>query len=106
MNKTSLAISALVIVSATAMGFSGFAATQSAVALFDTNNNASQSATQSAAAATGGASGGSATSGDNGAAASGGVSGSISISQGICQQIAQSGAFGFSNNSISSSDCS
>jgi hypothetical protein len=101
MNKTSLAISALVIVAATAMGLVGFAATQSAAAQdFNTNNFASQSSTQTAAAASGGASGGSA---DGGGAASGGASGSITITQSVCQQIAQSGAFGLSENTIKNS---
>ena len=99
--KTSLTISALVIVAATAMGLLGFAATQSAAAQdFNANNFASQSSTQEAFAAAGGASGGFA--GDGGAA-SGGASGSISITQSVCQQISQSGAFGLSENTIKNS---
>jgi hypothetical protein len=97
MNRTSLAISALAIVAATAMGFYGFLTTQSAAAQtnsYNTNNAASQSATE-----TGTATGG--TAGNNGAA-SGGF-----VSQGICQQIAQSGAFGSSENEIEKGvDCS
>jgi hypothetical protein len=101
MNKTSLAISALVIVAATAMGLVGFAATQSAAAQdFNTSNSASQSATQSAFAASGGASGSFT---DDGGSGTGGTSGSISIIQSICQQIAQSGAFGLSDNTIKNS---
>jgi hypothetical protein len=93
MNKTSLAIPALVIVAATAMGFFGFVATtQSAAAQdFNTSNSASQSATQTGTATSGGASGG---------AATGGTSGSASVTQIICQQIAQSGAFGSSSNTV------
>jgi hypothetical protein len=102
MNKTSLAISALVIVAATAMGLVGFAATQSAAAQnFNTFNSASQSATQEAAAASGGASGSFTDDGDG--SGTGGTSGSISITQSICQQIAQSGAFGLSENIIKNS---
>jgi hypothetical protein len=83
MNKTSLAITALVIVAATAIGF---VSTQSAAAQFNTDNSATQSAT-------------------NTATATGGAGGDVSISQSICQQAAQSGAFGTSNNTVSS-DCS
>jgi hypothetical protein len=112
MNKTSLAIYALSIVAATAIGF---IATQSAAAQiitvptpgtttgFNTNNAASQSATQT----------GTATGGNGGAggisvfgSANGGNGGDADVDQGICQQIAQSGAFGSSSNSIKFSDCS
>jgi len=112
MNKTSLAITALAIVAATAIGLvtTQSAAAQALVPMtppptsttnsFNTDNAASQSSTQSAAAASGGASGG------TGLGGTGGISGSVSISQGVCQQIAQSGAFGISENEIENSDCS
>jgi hypothetical protein len=94
MNKTSLAISAVVIVAATAMGFFGFiATTQSAAAqsFFNTNNSASQSATQT----------GTATGGPGGVAVGGSANGGdASVQQSICQQAAQSGAFGSSSNTI------
>jgi hypothetical protein len=107
MNKTSLAITVLAIVAATAIGF---IATQSAAAQvmvptpgpttgFNTNNGASQSVTQTGTA-TGGAGGA------GGAFGNGGNGGDADVDQGICQQIAQSGAFGSSNNTISASDCS
>ena len=102
MNKTSLAITVLAIVAATAIGL---VTTQSAAAqLFNTNNSASQSSTQTGTA-TGGAGGpgGISILGGN---ANGGAGGSASVSQGVCQQIAQSGAFGTSTNTISASDCS
>ena len=101
MNKTSLAITVLGIVAATAIGL---VTTQSAAAqLFNTNNGASQSSTQTGTAA-GGAGGAGGIS--VGGSANGGPGGSASVSQGVCQQIAQSGAFGSSSNTISSSDCS
>ena len=90
MNKISLAITVLAIVAATAVGF---LTTQSAAALFDTSNTASQTATQEGAAASGGASG-------SFGGGTGGTSGSASVSQSICQQIAQSGAFGSSLNKL------
>ena len=97
MNKTSLAITVLGIVAATAIGL---VTTQSAAAqLFNTNNSASQSSTQTGTA-TGGAGG------PGGFFGNGGNGGSASVDQGICQQIAQSGAFGSSSNSITGSDCS
>ena len=100
MNKTSLAITALVIVAATAIGL---VTTQSAAAQFNTNNGASQSATENATATGGaGAAGGIGVFGS----ANGGAGGRASVDQGVCQQIGQSGAFGSSNNTISSSDCS
>jgi hypothetical protein len=110
MNKTSLAITALVVVAATAIGFYGFVATQSAAAqliavpspqnnAFNTDNTATQSATQTGTAA-GGAGG------PGGFFGNGGNGGSASVDQGICQQAAQSGAFGTSSNSILASDCS
>jgi hypothetical protein len=99
MNKTSLAITALVIVAATAIGF---LTTQSAAAQFNTGNSASQSGSQTGTA-TGGAGGAGGTSvfGD----ANGGAGGSASIEQGICQQTAQSGAFGSSSNSFTAEEC-
>jgi hypothetical protein len=93
MNKTSLAIYALVIVAATAIGF---LTTQSAAAQFNTSNSASQSATQ-----TGTAAGGAFGNGGNG-----GNGGDADVDQGICQQIAQSGAFGSPSNTIKFSYCS
>jgi hypothetical protein len=103
MNKTSLAIIALAIVAGTAIGL---VTTQSAAAqlsLFNTNNAASQSSTQ-----TGSATGGNGGPGgvSIGGSANGGRGGDASVDQGVCQQIAQSGAFGSSSNTISSSDCS
>jgi hypothetical protein len=113
MNKTSLAITALVIVAATAIGFYGFAATQSAAAqalvpaprlmtptpqnnAFNTDNSASQTASQT----------GTATGGDGGFSIGGSANGgSATVDQSICQQAAQSGAFGTSNNTISTGSC-
>ena len=96
MNKTSLAITALAIVAATAIGF---VSTQSAAAqLFNTNNGASQSSTQTGTAAGGvGGVGGVSVFGN----ANGGRGGDASVDQGVCQQIAQSGAFGSSSNTFS-----
>ena len=100
MNKTSLAITALAIVAATAIGL---VTTQSAAAQFDTSNSASQTASQTGTATGGaGAAGGIAV----GGSANGGPGGSASVSQSTGQQIAQSGAFGSSSNSIFGSDCS
>jgi hypothetical protein len=79
MNHTTLA---LVAVLAAAIGFYTFVATQSAAAVFDTDNIISQTATNTATAATGG------------------TSGDASINQSICQQAGQSGAFGSSSNKI------
>jgi hypothetical protein len=97
MNKTTLAITVLAIVAATAMGLYGFVATQSAAAQFDTDNSASQSGTQT----------GTATGGDGGAGgtsvfntANGGAGGAAIVGQSIAQQAAQTGAFGTSSNSI------
>jgi hypothetical protein len=100
MNKTSLAITALVIVAATAIGF---LTTQSAAAQFNTGNSASQSSTQTGTA-TGGAGGAGGTSvfGD----ANGADGGEASLEQGACQQAAQSGAFGSSSNSFTAEECS
>jgi hypothetical protein len=100
MNKTSLAITVLAIVAATAIGL---VTTQSAAAQFNTSNSASQSSTQTGTAA--GGAGGAGGIGVFGSA-NGGAGGSASVSQGVCQQIAQSGAFGSSSNSITGSDCS
>jgi hypothetical protein len=101
MNKTSLAITALAIVAATAIGF---VSTQSAAAqLFNTNNGASQSSTQTGTA-TGGAGGAGGVSVFG--SSNGGRGGDASVDQGVCQQIAQSGAFGSSSNTIRNSDCS
>jgi hypothetical protein len=106
MNKTSLVVTALAIVAATAIGF---VSTQSVAAqvmipppplitAFNTNNDASQSATQTGTAA-GGAGGAGGVSIFN--SANGGAGGSASVSQFAGQQAAQSGAFGTSNNTFS-----
>jgi hypothetical protein len=99
MNKTTLAITVLAIVAGTAMGLYGFVTTQSAAALFDTTNDASQTATQTGTAAggAGGAGGVSVFGGD----ANGGPGGSASVDQFSSQQAAQSGAFGTSTNTFS-----
>ena len=96
MNHTSLPIVAAILVAAAAIGF---LTTQSAAAQFDTSNGASQSSTE-----TGTATGGNG--GPGGIFGSGGPGGSASVDQGVCQQIAQSGAFGSSSNTITGSDCS
>ena len=85
MNHTTLALVAVLA----AIGFYTFVATQSAAAVFDTDNIISQTATNTATAATGGASG-----------SSGGTSGDASINQSICQQAGQSGAFGDASNKL------
>ena len=95
MNKTSLAITVLAIVAATAIGF---VATQSAAALFDTSNTGTQSASQNGTA-TGGAGGAGGVSAFGNA--NGGRGGDASVSQFASQQLAQSGAFGSSNNTFS-----
>ena len=95
MNKTSLAITVLAIVAATAIGF---VTTQSAAALFDTSNTSTQTATQSGTSTggAGGAGGVSVFGGD----ANGGAGGSASVDQFSSQQAAQSGAFGTSTNTF------
>jgi hypothetical protein len=93
-------VTALAIVAATAIGF---VSTQSAAAQFDTSNSASQTASQTGTA-TGGNGGPGGVS--VGGSANGGPGGSAFVSQGVCQQAAQTGAFGSSSNTISSSDCS
>ena len=100
MNQASLAIVAAILVAAAAIGF---LTTQSAAAQFNTDNSASQSSTETGTAA--GGAGGAGGIGVFGSA-NGGAGGSASVDQGVCQQIAQSGAFGSSSNTISSSDCS
>jgi hypothetical protein len=87
MNRTTLAMTALVLVAAATTAI-GFLATQSAAAQFDTSNTSTQSSTQTGTA-TGGAGG------------SGGSGGSASVSQNTVQQAAQSGAFGSSSNTFS-----
>jgi hypothetical protein len=104
MNKTSLAITALAIVAATAIGFVSTQSAAAQLSLFNTNNAASQSSTQTGSA-TGGAGGNGGVS-VFGGSANGGRGGDASVDQGVCQQIAQSGAFGSSSNTITSSDCS
>jgi hypothetical protein len=98
MNKTSLAITVLAIVAATAMGLYGFVATQSAAAQFDTDNTSTQTSSQEGTAA-GGAGGAGGVS--VGGSANGGPGGSASVSQFTAQQAAQTGAFGTSSNTFS-----
>jgi hypothetical protein len=95
MNKTSLAITVLAIVAATAMGLYGFVATQSAAAQFDTGNTGSQSGEQTgdATGGDGGTGGVSVTGSANGAAG-----GTASVDQSITEQLGQTGAFGTSTN--------
>jgi hypothetical protein len=94
MTRTSLAIVALAIVAATAIGF---VSTQSAAAqFFNTDNSATQSADQT----------GTATGGNGGVGIFGNANGGdATVDQAICQQAAQSGAFGTSTNSISFGSC-
>jgi hypothetical protein len=99
MNHTNLAIVAAILVAAAAIGF---LTTQSAAAQFNTDNSASQSATETGTA-TGGNGGADGISVGGSADASGG---SARVDQGICQQAAQSGAFGSSSNTIDPSACS
>ena len=97
MNKTSLAITVLAIVAATAMGLYGFVATQSAAAVFDTSNTSTETATQTGTSTGGaGGAGGFSVFGS----ANGGAGGDASVDQSIGQQAAQSGAFGSSNNTF------
>jgi hypothetical protein len=100
MNHTNLAIVAAILVAAAAIGF---LTTQSAAAQFNTDNSASQSATE-----TGTATGGNGGAGgiSVGGSADGGRGGDARVDQGICQQAAQSGAFGSSSNTIDPSACS
>ena len=98
MNKTSLAITVLAIVAATAMGLYGFVATQSAAAQFDTTNDGSQSGSQDGTS-TGGAGGAGGTS-VFGGSANGGAGGAASVDQSILQQLGQTGAFGTSTNTF------
>jgi hypothetical protein len=77
MNHTTLALVAVLA----AIGFYTFVATQSAAADFDTSNTITQSAS-------------------NTATATGGNDGDASISQSICQQAAQTGAFGDASNKL------
>ena len=97
MNKTSLAITVLAIVAATAMGLYGFVATQSAAAQFDTTNDGSQDSSQTgdATGGTGGTGGTSVSDSANGA-----PGGEASVSQSILQQLGQTGAFGTSTNTF------
>ena len=108
MNRTSLSITALVIVAATAIGF---IATQSAAAqiitvptpnpttAFDTTNTGTQTATQTGTAT--GGNGGAGGLSILGGSANGGRGGDASVSQFASQQLAQSGAFGSSSNTFS-----
>src|SRR4051812_16238124 len=99
MNKTSLVITALVVVAVAATTVIGFLATQSAAAKLDTGNTASQGATQTGTAI-GGNGGNGGDGGPDGDGGDGGDGGSASVSQSICQQIDQSGAFGSSSSTI------
>jgi hypothetical protein len=101
MNKTLLSITALVVSVVTTIIAIGFLAPQSAAAQFSTNNSASQSSTQTATA-TGGAGGAGSVSPGPSGSANGGPGGSASITQSVCQQAAQSGAFGSSSNALKS----
>ena len=93
---------ALLVVLAAVIGFYAFVAPQIAAAQdFNTNNSASQSSTQTGTA-TGGADG----SLDLCIFFCNGHGGDASVSQNICQQIAQSGAFGISTNDIADKSCS
>ena len=98
MNKTSLAITALAIVAATAIGFVSTQSAAAQLSLFNTNNTGTQSSTQTGTA-TGGAGG------DGGftvfGSANGGPGGDASVDQSTAQQAAQSGAFGSSSNTFS-----
>jgi hypothetical protein len=96
MNRTSLVITALAMVAATAIGF---VSTQSAAALFDTSNTSTQTTTQtgSATGGNGGAGGLSILGGD----ANGGAGGDATVSQFSSQQAAQSGFGGTSTNTFS-----
>jgi hypothetical protein len=97
MNHTTLA---LVVVLAAAIGFYTLIAPQSAAAQnFNTDNSASQSGTETGTA-TGGAGGS-----DGCIAFCFTPGGSASVSQTICQQAAQSGAFGSSSNDILKKSC-
>ena len=94
MNKTSLVITFLGIVAATAIGL---VTTQSAAAQFDTGNTGIQIGSQEGTATGGaGGAGGVSVFGD----ANGGAGGDATVSQSIGQQIAQSGAFGTSTNTF------
>ena len=84
MNHTSLVVVAAILVAAAAIGF---VATQSAAAQFDTSNTSTQTASNTAT-------------GIGGNGGDGGDGGSVSIDQSICQQAAQSGAFGDSSNKL------
>jgi hypothetical protein len=98
MNHTTLA---LVVVLAAAIGFYTLIAPQSAAAqLFNTNNSASQSGTE-----TGTATGGTGGSLDLCIFFCNAHGGDASVSQTICQQAAQSGAFGSSSNEILKKSC-
>jgi uncharacterized membrane protein len=81
--NTSLGIIAAILVAAA----TGFVTIQSAAAEFDTSNTSTQTASNTATG----------TGGDGG---NGGDGGSVSIDQSICQQAAQSGAFGSSSNKL------
>src|SRR5919202_377037 len=99
MNKTSLAITALAIVAATAIGFVSTQSAAAQISLFNTNNTGIQTATQ-----TGTATGGNGRAGGIsilGGSANGGRGGDASVSQFASQQLAQSGAFGSSSNTFS-----
>jgi hypothetical protein len=96
MNKTSLAITVLAIVAATAMGLYGFVATQSAAAQFDTTNDGSQTGTQTGTST--GGNGGAGGISVFGGSADGGAGGEASVGQSILQQLGQTGAFGTSSN--------
>ena len=98
MNHTTLA---LVVILAAAIGFYTLIAPQSAAAQsFNTDNSATQGSTQ-----TGTPTAGSGGSSDSCIAFCFTPGGSASVSQTVCQQAAQSGAFGSSSNDILKKSC-
>ena len=99
MNKTSLAITALAIVAATAIGFVSTQSAAAQISLFNTNNTGTQTATQTGTAT--GGNGGAGGLSILGGSANGGRGGDASVSQFASQQLAQSGAFGSSSNTFS-----
>jgi hypothetical protein len=98
MNKTSLAITALAIVAATAIGLVTTQSAAAQISVGNTNNTGTQTATQTGTA-TGGAGGAGGIS-VFGGSANGGRGGDASVSQSISQQLAQSGLAGTSSNTF------
>jgi hypothetical protein len=100
MNETSLIVTVLAIVAATAMGLYGFVATQSAAAQFDTSNTGAQGGIQKGTAT--GGNGGAGGISIFGGSANGGAGGNAYVSQSILQQLGQTGAFGTPSNTFNS----